>query len=71
MQKENLISAKIYFHKKHSTAKLKCFTCDFSETKNGISMNTSENVAESQNCSRVGSESAWDTGDIKCDLGEF
>ena len=38
---------------------------------NGISVNTSENVADSQTRQRVGSESAWDTGEIKCDLCEF
>ena len=38
---------------------------------NGISVNTSENVADSQTRQRVGSELAWDTGEIKCDLCEF
>ena len=38
---------------------------------NGISVNTSENVADSQTRQRVGSEPAWDTGEIKCDLCEF
>ena len=53
MQKEDLISSNIHFQKKRSTVKIKCFTCDFSESMNGISVNKSENVADSQTCPKV------------------